>query len=101
MEVVSVDSNGEGTNLVESDTHGVFGISSGSTLSNIDERGNGNETLGGIVIARAINSLVGVVRFSFELSRFQIGEGVIHQTTIATLIFLGITVNQLLFRERS
>lgn len=52
------------------------------------------------LVASSINSLISVVRFSGDVSSLNVLEGVVHKTTIATMVVIsGRASNQLLFGE--
>jgi len=88
----SIDSDGDWTVLEGSSesswvVHGDIG----------EVRDIGNTTLGA---ARSISTSVWVVRLGLHLGGLGVGESIVHETTIATLVALGgRAVNELLLRE--
>jgi hypothetical protein len=95
LEVGSVDSDGQGTNFSQD------GSDNGFVGGDIGVGGGGGKSEGRVVLASTLDSLVGVGSFGFKSSSLKVGEGVVHQTTVATLVIDGVAVDELLFRERS
>jgi hypothetical protein len=90
-----INSNGDWS-LVEGSLEGGTGRG-----LNINEGGNLDLLLGLVGGALAISTSVGIVRLGFEAIVFNVLEGIIHETTIATLVALsGGAVNELLLRKR-
>jgi len=94
--VGSIDGNGDGAN------GGNGGLQS-SLRAGLDilVAGDGTTRVGSIVTASTITSSVGVRSLGVKtLVGDDIGEGIVHQTTVATLVtLLGGAVNQVLLRE--
>lgn len=92
LKTSGVDSNGDWT-LLEGLGKGLWVLG-----GDIGETGQlGDSTLG---VASAVSASVWVGRLSVHLGAFGIGEGLVHETTIATLVALrGRAVNELLLRE--
>jgi len=56
--------------------------------------------LGGIPGAGAVHSGVGLVSLAFDAAiRLDLGEGVVHETAVASLVLVAVAVDQLLLRE--
>jgi len=68
-------------------------------FANIVVVGDGDLTLGLVIFARTSPGVVFVVRFEHEWVRLKIGEGVVHETTVATMIVHFVAVNKLLLGE--
>lgn len=94
LEVVSVDGDGQGTNFSQD------GSDDGFVGGDIGVGGGGGKSEGGVVLARSLDALVGVSSFGFEGGSFEVSESVVHQTTVAALVVLGVAVDELLFGER-
>jgi hypothetical protein len=101
----------EDTTLVEHDLIGLNSdggwlLGNGSRESIVIIDGDVSETgvlegnLGSIVLALLVNSLVWVVRLELNTELLNVLEGLVHETTIATLVteLLG-AINELLLRE--
>lgn len=95
LEVVSVEGNGKGTNFSQD------GSNDGFVGRNISVVGGGGQTKSRVVLAGTVDTLVRISSFGFEESSFEVNESVVHKTTVATLVFSGVTINELLFGERS
>jgi len=71
----------------------------GGVLSDELVVGGNIESLSLLVLALAILSSVGIVRFDFETVLGSIFNSEIRPATVATFVFSGVTINDLLFRE--
>jgi len=71
----------------------------GGVLSDELVVGGNIDSLSLLVLALAILSSVGIVRFDFETVLGSIFNSEIRPATVATFVFSGVTINDLLFRE--
>lgn len=93
LEPLSVDGSGQRTGGGESSSDGLLVMS--------DHLPRGNSTLAGEFrgFTGTISALVLVVRLKLEALGLEVLECVLHKTTVATLVFLTVTVDKLLLGE--
>jgi len=91
--LISLDGDGNG-GVDEGSLELIRGLGSDHGVSTSELEG-----LGGIVLARAILSSVGIVRFLFDTLLGNISNSSVSQTTVATLVDVSVAINELLFSE--
>jgi len=69
-------------------------------LRNILEAYNFTNSLGWVILANSLSGSVWVVGFELKWVGLNVLEGIVHESTIATVVLLR-AVNKLLLRERS
>jgi hypothetical protein len=92
-ELVGLDGNRDGL-VNEGSLHGSNVSNSDVGISLVDL-----VSLGGVISALSVNTLVRIVSFGFNTVGSSVSQSISHQTTVATLVSVSITINELLFRE--
>jgi len=94
----SIDGNADGTNVGRSGLE-----SSLRARGDVGVGGKGGTTVGGIVLAITVFGGVGVAGFGVDtMVGDDVGEGIIHKTTVATIVTLGRrAVDEVLLGERN
>jgi len=71
----------------------------GVSLVDVDESLGGHLGVSLVLSAGTVDALVGVSRLEFGSCSLEVSESVVHESSVATLVGLAVTVDQLLLRE--